>query len=279
MKNALFIGHLGMGDQFYQVGIIRYLRKHYDNVYVVCKDKTLKNMKQMYSDDSNILFIPVKHDGEISIHYGCPQHIFAQYLNRYKINNIFCVGFHKHGLSATYPNEIYDLPFSFYNDINIPVQSFWEDFEINKNGKEEELYNILKQHNIEDYVFIHNSCSSGDVFKISYIENNFNLDKNNILFVNPIHNVYEKNHKFYEVAQKFVFKNILEYTSVIENANHIFVSDSGFFGLVVQLPIKTNNCYYLPRTKGSYGYNYEHWWSDKYKSKNSNKKRFKLLKI
>ena len=72
MKNALFIGHLGMGDQFYQVGIIRYLRKHYDNVYVVCKDKTLKNMKQMYSDDSNILFIPVKHDGEISIHYGCP---------------------------------------------------------------------------------------------------------------------------------------------------------------------------------------------------------------
>jgi len=198
-------------------------------------------------------------------------------LNTYKINNIFCCGFHKHGLKATYPNEIYDLPFSFYDDVNIPTQCFWSHFKINEGKKE--LFNILKQNEIKDYVFIHNTCSTGNVFNINDVEKKFNLNKDEILFINPINNVYEKNHKYYTLAEKFIYKDILDYVNIIENAKYIFVTDSGFFGLVVQLPIKTNECYYYPRRGSSYNYNYEIWWSDKYKSNDNTKKRFHLLKI
>ena len=63
-----------------------------------------------------------------------------------------------------------------------------------------------------------------------------------ILQVNQ--NVYEKEHKFYNIAEKFVNKPLLFYIRTIENAEHVYITDSVFLCLCMHLHMKCDVYYY-----------------------------------
>ena len=272
-KKAFVLGHLGMGDQFFIVGIVRYLRIKYDEVVVVCKKNTENNVKNIYSDDPSIKIISVTHDSQISPAYGFNKQRFNNLFKDYKI---YTMGFHKHGVRATYGagKQLYDLPFSFYDDINIPYQVFWDYFHINEPLDSLQLYNAIADNKISNYIFIHNSSSSGEVFSLDYITKRFHINKHKTLIVNPCKNIYKTCDKYYETANKFLDKPLLDYISLIKNADKVIMSDSSFLSLSIHLEIKTNDCFIFCRKGPSYNYNYDHFWSDKYKPTSDKFKKF-----
>ena len=278
-KKAMVLGHLGMGDQFYIIGMIRYLSTIYDEVLVICKNNTENNVREIYSDDQSIKIMSVISDRVISPAYGASITQFNKVFNNY---SKYLLGFHRHGLRATYGNgkQIYDLPFSFYDDVQIDCQVFWDYFHVNKPDNSIILYNSINQtKNDNKYIFIHNTSSNGEVFSLEFIINKFNIDKNNTLVINPCKCMYDSSDNYFDLASQFVEKPILEYYDTIENANMVIMSDSSFLCLAQHIEIKTDKCYVYCREGESYNYTYEHIWSNKYKCKSTPNKYKKFKQI
>ena len=274
-NKSLVLGHLGMGDILDVTGLIRYLSTKYDKVVVIAKDNySLKNVKQMFSDDDSIDIFKVKDDRAISPAYGASPRVFNKMFKGY---NQYLLGFHQHGLRHNFKSA--DLPFSFYDDVKVPHNVFWDYFHVNVPDKSSELFNILKEENINDYVFIHNSCSFGDIFTSEYAEGKLNVNKNEILFINPCTNMYNEDHKYFKIAEKMKDHLLLDYVDLIEKAKYIILTDSGFFSLAIHLKIETNECYFFSRDNETYNYTYDHIWSDKYKSSDKSYKKFIQINV
>jgi hypothetical protein len=272
-KKAMVLGHLGMGDQLYTVGMIRYLSTIYDEVIVICKDNTEKNVKQIYSDDPTIAVLSVPSDRDISPAYGASARNFN---HAFRNHRKYLLGFHQHGLRAVYGpgKQIYDLPFSFYDDANIPYSVFWDYFHANKPKESVELHASIEKNGIKDYIFVHNTSSGGEVFSLDSVTEKHDIDKHKTLVVNPCVCVYEPEDKYYDIAKSLTNKPLLEYMDLMGNANMIVLSDSSFLCLAQHVEMKTDKCFIFCRTGEAYGYTYGHIWSDKYKSKNDKLKKF-----
>jgi hypothetical protein len=214
-RKALVWSHMGMGDVISTIGMTRYLSFKYDEVEIMCKPHYLDNAKMIYSDNKNI--IPVTKFTTID-------------------GDKYFSGLHKP--DGHYPFN--DAPFSFYDDVNIKRQYLYEYFHLPDFEESQKLYNNVKDMK---YVFVHDEIS--DNRKLFDIEKYF--DKNDILILRVNQNVYEKAHKFYNIAEKFVNKPILFYKHTIENAQHVYVTDSSFLCLCMHLSMKCNICYYYNR--------------------------------
>jgi hypothetical protein len=252
-KKAFFIGHMGLGDHLTCLSIIRYLATIYDEVKVACKSKNYNNLKLFFSDDPTITFHQIEELKDICVHHDCPEDKFLEIVKGY---NIYSCGSH----NIQKDSDIYDIPFSFYEDVCMPYRIFWDYFYIADMKESKELYSKVVDI---PYVFIHNGTSIGKVFDADNIKTRFNIDKNTILFINPNENVYKSDHKFYSLAQEFINKPLSYYKDIIINANSIFVTDSSFFCLAMNLEVKTDQCYYISRNGTDYNYIY----SEKYKFK------------
>ena len=277
-KKAMVLGHLGMGDQFYIVGMVRYLSTIYDEVLVVCKKNTEKNVKQIYSDDNTIKIMGVDSDSTISPAYGFNINNFNKIFSGYQK---YLLGFHQHGIRSNCYGQgktIYDLPFSFYDDVRVPYNVFWDYFYINKTDNSIKLYNSIKEYseNIEEYIFVHNTSSIGEVYNLNFIVEKFQLNIDKTLIVNPCVNMYNKEHKFYKLAETFKDLPLLDCIDLIKNANIVIMSDSGFLPLAVHLEIKTNKCFMYCR-QDNRCYTYDHFWSKKYGPTNTKLKKFKQI--
>jgi hypothetical protein len=209
-------------------------------------------MKKFYLDSNKIEFYPVINDFEISPIYGCSHQKFYEVTNGF---DIYMCGSHIKNY-----NNFNNIPFSFYFDFGLDYNIFWDYFNI--------PYKLYEQLNYnEPYIFIHNSSSSGNVFTLDNINKwNINL-KDNILLINPCYNMYDINHKFYNIANKYINKDLIHYIELIINADKLYISDSSFMCLSLNLDIKTEECYYISRNNNSYSY----IWS-KYYPTNPNKK-------
>ena len=275
-KKAVVLGHLGMGDQFYIVGIVRYLSTIYDEVTVVCKDNTKNNIKQMYSDDKSIRIYSVANDKDISPAYGFNISDFNKIFDNH---TKYLLGFHQHGIHTDCYGQgkiIYNLPFSFYDDVQINHQVFWDYFHVNKPDNSIIMYNSIKNIN---YIFMHNTSSIGEVFSLDFIVDKFNINKDKTLIINPCICLYQPGDNYYELAKTFIKLPILEYIDTIENAKTIVMSDSSFLCLAQHLEIKTEQCYIYCREGNNYKYTYDHIWSNKYKSKSTPNKYKKFFQI
>ncbi len=278
-KKAMVLGHLGMGDQFYIVGMVRYLSTIYDEVLVVCKKNTEKNVKQIYSDDNTIKIMSVASDSSISPVYGFNINNFNKIFSGYQK---YLLGFHQHGIQNNCYGQgkiMYDLPFSFYDDVRVPYNIFWDYFYINKTENSIKLYNTIKENseNIKEYIFVHNTSSIGEVYNLNFVVEKFKLNIDETLIVNPCVNMYNEEHKFYKLAETFTNLPLLDCVDLIKNANIIIMSDSGFLPLAVHLEIQTNKCFMYCRQGGGYSYTYDHFWSNKYGPTNTKLKKFKQI--
>lgn len=257
--SAIVLTHMGLGDNLTSNPFIRYLRTIYDKVYTSCFKKNYANLVSFYNDDPNIILLDVNNDQDIS-----PMYNFEAFIKYSNQKDVYLMGYHKPNC-----NQMINLPFNFYDDVNCPYEIFWNYFKIDT-AKHSKLLDFLRTKYNHKYIFVHNTYSGGQVFDYNLIKNKFNLIKNEILFINPCVNMYDKTDNFYQLAEQFVNKPLSDYVDIIINANYVMLSDSSFFCLSIHLPIKTNNCYVV-NGDGKYDYLY----SNKYKySENSGKKRF-----
>jgi hypothetical protein len=258
-KKAFILTHLGLGDHITSMGIVRYYATKYDELHVVCKKKYEDNLRLFYKDDITIKIFPIDtrniKDDDISSHFGFSKKSNATYIYNNEIYDLITTGMH-----GPINTKSYNIPFCFYQDVQLDFDIFWEYSHIIDTQEANDLYNLLIKNNVSDYILIHNSSSRGNAFLIEEIENKGNLDRNKILFINTERNVYLHGHPFYELANKFVMKPLVFYKNVIINASQIYVSDSCIFCLCLVLNIKTDKCYIINK-----GWGYEYIFTEQYK--------------
>ena len=73
------------------------------------------------------------------------------------------------------------------------------------------------------YVFICNETSCGNIFDIGNVLNYFKINKHETLIVCSNENIYDKNDKFYQIAEKFVYKtNNINKTNNVNKSKYLF---------------------------------------------------------
>jgi len=212
------------------IGAINYLLLHYNNVYLLCKDKYESNVKLLINN-KNVIIIPFDHINEES---SCKNIITNVYSNDY--TDVFICGVHKNYLKSkiTNPsilnynkNNKYNIKWehikTFYQDMNLDLSIYYEYFDINSTEKSIALYEKIKDINI---IFCHTQSSTKTISLSENIKTYINDNKYIIICANE--NVYNKNHAHFEVANKFINIPVAEYIDVIKNACEIFIIDSCF---------------------------------------------------
>jgi len=259
LKHAFVLSHLGLGDNICMIGLVRYLATKYDKVKVVCKTCNQQNVQLIYADDPDIELYLVQDDCDISVPFEFDIKKFKKITENY---DTYIAGHHifdsKH--NAYYPPDgawrVYtDLPFNFYDDMKIDRNIFWDYYHISSEEmNDKDLYKLLFNEEI-NYIFIHSSSSIGQIFTLKDAEEYFNFSCNDILVINPCENVYKKDHKFYDIAEKFINHSLFYYKTLIEKASKIIMSDSSFFCFSICLKTDAEFIYIKPRDPTNYNLN------------------------
>ena len=246
-QDALVLSHLGLGDNILLIGAVRFIASSFNKVYVVCKKNNADNMRILFEDNPNIILYIVNKDNDISPNYGCSM---SKFIENTKNLTVFLSG--GHCLNRR-PYSYKFIPFNFYIDMKIDPMHFWNSFSINIPIESKNLYNSLNEI---PYIFIHNNCSSGKVFDIEEVENKLNFNKDEILIINPCINVYNADHPYFNIAEKFINLKVPYYIDTIINASKIILTDSCFWCLSINLPIISNECYVYSRDDVNHDYIY-----------------------
>jgi hypothetical protein len=263
-EDAFLLTHLGLGDNILCIGMTNYLCEIYKKVFVVCKEHNYNNLKMLIQNPA-VELLRVIDDSFISPNYGFNKYIFDKATEKW---DVYLCGSHKFDRTP-----IKDFPLGFYDDIKMNRKVFWTHFDCHKPKESIELYNKIKDANIEKYIIVHNLSSTGKVFDSKSIISKYAPDGKDLLVINFNINEYDKGHVFYNIAQEFINKPLSFYQDLIINAEHIFMSDSSIWCMSIQLPIKTTNCYVLSRGNVSY----EHLYDENIFTTELNKRRFKQI--
>lgn len=251
-KKIFVITHNELGDIINHCGMFRYLSTLYDEVMFACRTDLLEQIAYMFEDNKKIHFYPTKRYA-----YDNSELIPSNEIEIIKKNYVVLkIGKHSH-LHTDYNFGL--IPFTFYEMANISYNIYWDYFYFRDTEESFRLYNLLKLNNIEKYVFFHSTTSTnGRVIDGEDIKYHLKIDYNDTLFICTDFNIYPNTHKFYDIANKFVMKYILDYKKTIENASYVILSDSCIFCLSLHIPIKTKECYYANcRLNTSYSYLYD----------------------
>lgn len=233
VKKALIYTHLGLGDMFWMNGAVRYLSTIYDEVHVICKERNMKNALEMYADDQSISLIIIQDDSDLHpwpltkmkfeeqgyTVYGC-----GFFTNKDKI-------------------AIYNLPNSFYDDLDIPIEIRQSYFYIPRTQASENLFTTVKSFlNDRPYIVIHQQSSNETI----PIYEHLRAKQPNILILDLNYNHYPKEHPDYQVAESVVNKPLLDYSYLIENAEELHFIESSIYCLASHLDlsrVKQKVCY------------------------------------
>ena len=144
MKNeAIFLGHLGLGDHIIQQGIVNKLASQYRRVFIFCKHHNLGSVRYMCSPNVNI--IPVA--GDEDVHQLYPQ---------IKNADIISVGFYNENWEKLSESEM-SFDRYFYHQANL---DFATTYNVDlKDGKQWET--VIELDPKEPFCFIHDDASRG----------------------------------------------------------------------------------------------------------------------
>lgn len=230
MNTIIVLSHLGLGDNILNIPLVNYLSQN-NKVELVCKKHNAKNMEYFFRNNKNVSLYIVNNDSEISPKYNS--------ITNGKI--VYASGSH------TQNSDILSFPFFMYNDVGINI-NIMKDCIYENTEKSNYLYNIINNHN---YIFLCNNSSDGEVFNINNFLNENCINSNDTIIICSNKNYYDHNHKFYDIAQYFVYDInkllILDYKQTIENALINVLTDSSLFCFAIQLQIKSNNNFLYTR--------------------------------
>ena len=259
-KIAFHIADMGLGDHICQIGAVRYLRTLYDKVIVAGLKNNENNLKDIYSDDKNIELYIIEASKDLVPRYGCSHEKFNAIT---KNTTVYMTGCQLPKGGGGPRNYIIVKPYEW---LNLDFSIFWEYFSVPHKPESIDLFKNLKDLK---YIFVHDhaiAAVNGTVFTLENITDE--------LLINPCRNMYTKDHKYFDLAEKFINKPILDYVDTIINASMLILSDSAFLALSINLEIKTDKCYHTSRYHFS-----DHIWSSKniFNSSKVKRKKFTLL--
>lgn len=225
-RRALFLGHLGLGDQIGLNGAIRYAALLHDETYVVVKKTNFATVSAMFADTPSIKFIQV-HDA-----YRLPGATRNEAVE-YDPSDFVTV--YRSGFFVEAPQPMDDLPSCFYRDMKLDPAIRHTYFHIPRTESEDALYAPLRD---KQYRFVQQKSSSHFTPLITW-----SID--DVLTLDPNVNVYPEGHPFHELAQTFVNRPFLDYRIVLEHADEIHTVDSAFYCLACYVPTqaRVRRCY------------------------------------
>jgi hypothetical protein len=239
--NAYLLSHNGLGDNITMIGAINFLLKYYANIYFLCKDTNVKNIKAFFPNKPvHILAFPAARE------FTQPTEIIEHAATN-PTNDIFVCGFaHKH--IAKYrrvqnpkfleykPNDKnysikpqwQHIP-SFYRDIGMDLSIYYEYFDIPSPFPYTNTP-ISKEYNI---IFAHTKGSDKEIQILDVIAKY--TDNENTIIICANKNVYPTNHPKYELANQYVNIPIAHYIDIIKRATEIHIVTSCFSCIVYPL--------------------------------------------
>ncbi len=229
-KKVFVYGHLGMGDMFWLCGAVRYFSTAYDEVVVVCKQRNEANVRAMYKDDPTISFFVIEDDYVL--------YPFQQ-VKRPQIEGsgyeVKACGQHSE------KPRIYEFPYSFYDDFELPRATRLTYFYIPTVPESESLWRQVLS-NRQDYIVVHQKSSQKElpIWDKLYEKDPSCL----ILDVNTNH--YHSCHPFYLIAEQVKGQPLLHYKTLLENAAEIHLLESSLYCMASHLDLSkvtVKKCY------------------------------------
>lgn len=219
-KKVVFLCHTGLGDHILLNGAVNYLSMFFDVNLVTLKEYA-SQLQELYSNNNKVKLVCVDNP--------------AIYLNTLVHEECFLYvsGGYRDQIGQTNSKNSY--PKCFYDELDIPFEYCKKYFDISG------INDILEPPD-QPYIFIHEKYSAGHVD----IFGNLNTDK---LVIDPNKNHYEKGHKFYEIAEKYIKpKSIFKLKNVIENADELHMVESSIMCLTLFLKTKSKITCHLKRS-------------------------------
>jgi hypothetical protein len=268
-KNVCLLIHFGIGDVINMIPVINYISPACKNIKLVCLHKYLNTIRTFFENNHKISYLPIS-SVTLTDMYSFDELLYETELYDYRI--IRC-GLHLRHYEVTHRLPLSDsyvlenVPFDFYRQLGIPYSIFWNQFSLPP-LKDDYMMNYIKDSKIKNICFIHNTTSDSDIPIIDqhWIKTRFGVDSNQVLFINPTTNMYKQGHVYYDIANRYVNRPILDYRNVICEASYVLVTNSAFFCLALHLPIITPNKYLFQR----YAHiRHDYIWSPQYEFNNT----------
>jgi mRNA-degrading endonuclease HigB of HigAB toxin-antitoxin module len=247
-KYAIVIGNDGLGDMISYYGIVKYLSSMYKVVLVACETRNYDNMKYLYEHDNIKLYV---FNNVISTNlyefYQCMMKN-KDFYDVYPLGNYGAIRLDLKKYTKTLPNNItkkiiHDYPISYYEDANMPIEYLTEYFSFTYPKEILDIYDELFQ-NYDKYIVFHQKGSNVPLIDfVSYQK----IDINNVLTIDVNQNLYKSDHKFFNIAQKFVnLPSIIFYSKLLESASSLYLIDSCLHALALIIDVSKANpkiCY------------------------------------
>ena len=119
-------------------------------------------------------------------------------------------------------------------------------FTIPETLNSKKLYILVKNMK---YIIVNNQTSHGEKFNINTELSKYKIDINKFLIINTQKNFYNNDHKYFSLAQNFVFQKLIDYSLLLKYAEKIFITDSSMFCLAIQLNLINKDHYVYLRNK------------------------------
>ena len=222
-EKILVVTHLGLGDSLFCISLINYFLKQNMDIEFICKKNNVDNLKYIFQNIKNITFLEVVDKNE------------ALKICNLKDNYI---KIYKSGVYSDKKIKSKNFPFFIYDDINISRYVLKNNFDVITTNKSIHLYSLVKD---KKYIIICNNTSMGDLFNINEELNKLNLNLDEYLIINTQKNYYNKEHRYFQLSENFVFQKILDYKDLLINASKILITDSSLFCFCIQLKLKNKN--------------------------------------
>lgn len=255
MKTNVFVlFHLSTGDNFTMYAMILYLTTIYENVYIFCLHRNYETITQLYElhpkihickCDSNHNYCNVPID---TLKYYCST------ITDYEIIKTGC-----HNSKWEHNDNFWK---GFYSVVNIDYNLRYVYTSINRHYyKEDILFNKIKNIYGEKYIFVHDHRNYD--YKHNSIRPNVIVNSETPIF-HPNYNYYndDTTNSFYNYWNNSLYlNNLLDYCSVIENAEEIHISDSSFSCLCPYLDLSKvkRKCIYTTLNVIDYHESFKNW--------------------
>lgn len=230
-KRAFLYTHLGLGDMYWMNGAVRWLATAYDEVHVVCKRKYQSNAAAMYADDPSIKLYIIGDD--VDLHpWSVKQYYFIE-----QGFTVYSCGF----FSQKPEKAIYDLPHSFYDDINMPRHIRTSYFHVPRTEAARTLLDAFKGR---AYVIVHQQSSVQTLAIVDKLraagETRLIIDLNK----NQVDAATDPSG--HALAELVVNKPLVDYTYLLEGAEELHMIESSIYCLASHLnlsSVKRRVCY------------------------------------
>lgn len=254
---ACVIGNGGLGDVITYIGMINYLTTKYKAVIVACMKVYYEQFKYFFNNNKIKLYPINMYDNTTMAQYDIMMRTNAIYdiyaFGHYGSKYINYSKYYKKRSDGTIVNILYNYPISYYEDVNIPIEYMTKYFYVSYPPEIIDLYKELFENNPK-YILVHQIGSTQKFDIISYNK----IDINNTLTIDINKNLYEKGHKYYKIADKFInFKSVIFYTKLVENASALYLIDSCIHAIALVVDVNKASpriCYQRER-RIKYGFN------------------------